>query len=517
MKPEDQPTFGGTDGFVVSVDLRAGTLFHGRYEILGPLGRGGMGIVYKARDRRLDEDVAIKVLRPDFGSDPGMASRFRSEIKLARKVRHRNVCAIHDYGEDQGLLYISMEYIEGVDLKQLLRQSGALPPDRGFEVAMQIAEGLQAVHDAGIVHRDLKTPNIMSDGAGVARLMDFGVAKRVGEGAATVTGQIVGTPEYMSPEQAQGHRVDTRSDIYALGIVIYEIFTGQVPFRGETPISTILKHLNDPPPLEGPQALGIPSALKSVLRRCLAKDPADRFATARDVRAALEEARHPSRRQQPIATEVLQAPTLPRGAPPAARRRVSPWLLAIPVVIAGAAVVFIARKPDAQAPAVSPPVTLLAVPPPTTPAADAALPPASVPGVAVDARPAVTVAAVPPPHTSSRPSARPTRPPALAPPVAATAPPPATTLAPQPPVAAAVPAPAAPGLMQVVVKPWGEVIVDGRSVGTTPLDRLTLPAGTHAVTVRHPSYEPWEGRVTIRAGQTERVVVDFPSLGRRKQ
>ena len=208
-KPEDETVGAGTGGFVVSIDLRPGTLFHGRYEILGPLGRGGMGMVYKARDRRLDEVVAIKVLRPDFGSDPEMATRFRSEIKLARKVRHRNVCAIHDYGEDQGLLYISMEYIEGVDLKQVLKQSGALAPERGFEVAIQISEGLQAVHDAGIIHRDLKTPNIMNDGAGIARLMDFGVAKRVGEGPATVTGLIVGTPEYMSPEQAQGHKIDT--------------------------------------------------------------------------------------------------------------------------------------------------------------------------------------------------------------------------------------------------------------------------------------------------------------------
>src|SRR5688572_18790494 len=295
-----------------------------------------MGMVYKARDRRLDEVVAIKVLRPDFGSDPAMATRFRSEIKLARKVRHRNVCAIHDYGEDRGLLYISMEFVEGVDLKQVLRKSGALPPERGYDVAIQIAEGLQAVHDAGIVHRDLKTPNIMSDGAGTARLMDFGVAKRIGEGAATVTGHIVGTPEYMSPEQAQGLKVDTRSDIYALGIVIYEIFTGQVPFRGETPISTILKHLNDPPPLEGPQAARIPESLKPVLRRCLAKDPEHRYPTARDVRTALEEARHPSRRQQPIATEILQAPTLPRVLASAPRHRLSPWLLAVPLVAAGA-------------------------------------------------------------------------------------------------------------------------------------------------------------------------------------
>ena len=504
MKPDDE-TIGGTEPFVVSVDLRPGTVFHGRYEILGPLGRGGMGMVYKARDRRLDEVVAIKVLRPDFGSDPTMAARFRSEIKLARKVRHRNVCAIHDYGEDGGLLYISMEYVEGVDLKQVLKRSGALAADRGYEVAIQIAEGLQAVHDAGIIHRDLKTPNIMSDGAGVARLMDFGVAKRVGEGAATVTGQIVGTPEYMSPEQAQGHKVDTRSDIYALGIVLYEIFTGQVPFRGETPISTILKHLNDPPPLEGPQAAGIPASLKPVLRRCLAKDPADRYATAREVGDALREARHPSRRQQPMATEVMGAPTLPRAIPPR-RRGLSPWLLAIPLVAAGA--FSLLPRPPAPLDVAAPPPSTLAAAPTLTAAVPATLPPASVPAVPVDPGPATAV-----PRPSVRSSRAPSSP-AAALPAPTAIPAPATTLPAPPSTAAAI---TGPGLLQIVVKPWGEVDVDGRSVGTTPLDRLSLPSGTHAVTVRHPSYEPWEGRVTIRAGQTERLVVDFPAQGRRKQ
>jgi serine/threonine protein kinase len=519
----DDETIGGTEPFVVSIDLKPGTLFHGRYEILGPLGRGGMGMVYKARDRRLDEVVAIKVLRPDFGNDPTMAERFRSEIKLARKVRHRNVCAIHDYGEDRGLLYISMEYIEGVDLKQVLKQSGALPAHRGYEVAIQITEGLQAVHDAGIIHRDLKTPNIMSDGAGIARLMDFGVAKRVGEGAATVTGQIIGTPEYMSPEQAQGHKLDTRSDIYALGIVLYEIFTGQVPFRGETPISTILKHLNDPPPLEGPQASGIPGSLKPVLRRCLAKDPADRYATAREVGDALREARHPSRRQQPIATEVLLAPTMPRAIPPPRRRAISPWLLAIPLVAVGASALLL-RNLGAPTPVpldVAPPPTTIAATVPMTSAAT--LPPATVPAVPVDAGPEISMTpAAPTPTVRSsqagptRPSVRPSRAPVAipAPSTLAAAPPP--TLAAAPPSTAAA-APAGPGLLQVVVKPWGEVQVDGRSVGTTPLDRLSLPSGTHAVTVRHPLYEPWEGRVTIRAGQTERVMVDFPAQGRRKQ
>src|SRR5262249_14975070 len=150
----------------------------------------------------LDEIVAIKVLRPDFAQEPKMAERFKGEIKHARKIRNRNVCAIHDFGEEKGLLFISMEFIEGVDLKHVLKEPGGLPPDEAYEVAIQVAEGLQAVHDAGIIHRDLKTPNIMRDGQGVARLMDFGIAKRQGDaGTMTATGQVVGTPEYMSPEQ----------------------------------------------------------------------------------------------------------------------------------------------------------------------------------------------------------------------------------------------------------------------------------------------------------------------------
>src|SRR5258707_11923053 len=141
---------------IVTVDLRAGVVFDSRYEILGPLGHGGMGVVYKARDRSLDEVVAIKVLRPDFAQDPHMAERFKSEIRLARRVRHRNVCAIHDYGEDQGLLFISMEYVEGVDLKRWLREHGSFETAQAYDVAIQVAAGLQAVHEAGIIHPDLQ-------------------------------------------------------------------------------------------------------------------------------------------------------------------------------------------------------------------------------------------------------------------------------------------------------------------------------------------------------------------------
>jgi len=503
---------------VVSVDLSAGQLFDSRYEILGPLGRGGMGMVYKARDRTLDEVVAIKVLRPDFAQDPKMAQRFRSEIKLARKVRHKNVCTIHDYGEDRGLLYISMELIEGVDLKRVLKEAGGLPYPEAYDLAIQIAEGLQAVHDAGIIHRDLKTPNIMRDARGVARLMDFGIAKRQeGEGGtATATGQILGTPEYMSPEQAQGQKVDFRSDVYALGVVIYEIFSGQVPFRGETPISTILKHLHDPPPLDGPAAASIPAALRPVLRKALAKDAAARYPTARDLAEALRDARSPSRRQQPVPTAALEAPTLPKSATLPRGRGLRPWVLGASTLALGAIVVAWPRwrvdtvppRPRAEPTAANAVPKADATPPPT-PAAVAVPTPAPTPtppARATDAGPSA------PPRPRPTPGPRPRAVENRVEAVQAT-----------PPAAASSPAPhTAPevettGLLQVAVRPWAEVSVDGKLMGTTPLDRIALAAGVHLVRVRHPAYEPVERSVAVRSGETAKLVVDLPSEGRRRQ
>jgi len=188
-----------------------GSLLASRYEIRSCLGKGGMGVVYLAYDRVLEETVAIKVLRGHAAEDPSTVRRFRSEIKLARRVTHRNVCRIHDYGVDEGVEYISMQFVAGLDLRTRLRESGGLQTDEAYEIALQIAEGLQAVHDEGIVHRDLKTPNVMLDGQGVVRLMDFGIAKATGGGESlTVTGHIVGTPEYMSPEQIRGEDIDAR-------------------------------------------------------------------------------------------------------------------------------------------------------------------------------------------------------------------------------------------------------------------------------------------------------------------
>jgi serine/threonine-protein kinase len=276
----------------VLAGLADGALFASRYEILGPLGRGGMGMVYRAFDRDLGETVAIKILRPDVARESGRnEQRFRSEIRLARRVRHRNVCSVYGDGEDRGLLYICMELVEGENLSRSARQGNGLPPAEAWSATLQVADGLRAIHEVGVVHRDLKTANLMRDHAGVVRVMDFGIAKQHGEGAGgvtvTATGSLMGTPEYMSPEQLRGDPVDFRSDIYSLGVVVYELFTGAVPFRGDTPVATIVKQLQQAPALDLPS---LPEALRPVLARALAKDPDHRYPTADEMGRALEEA-----------------------------------------------------------------------------------------------------------------------------------------------------------------------------------------------------------------------------------
>ena len=505
-----------TDSLVVAIDLKPGALFHSRYQIQACLGVGGMGVVYQAHDRTLDEDVAIKILRPDFAQDPTMAERFKHEIKLARKVRHRNVAAIHDFGEDRSLLYISMELVEGIDVKKVLRQGGGLSPDRAYGIAVQVADGLQAVHDAGIVHRDLKTSNIMLDPQGVARLLDFGVAKRLGEGTLTAAGHIVGTPEYMSPEQAQGKKVDFRSDIYALGIVLFEIFTGRVPFRGETPISTILKHINDPPPLQGPEAARIPEKARPILRRMLAKDPGLRYQTAREVAAALRDVAESGTDARLPATQVVAMPR-PRtaGGPEPKSRALALWLLGgLVLAVGGGAWVFV-KPAREQGPALatsmppaSPSVSLTAAVEPT--ARPSAVTAESAP---VPAAPTPTTMAKVPRASPSAHQSHAAAPAAAARPSVAASPPQPSAPPTAPP---ATPVPTEPGQLQIVVRPWGTVAVDGKSVGDTPLEKMRLPPGPHVVRVRHPAYEPWERTVVVRSGESARVFVDFPAEGTRK-
>src|SRR5438552_11905621 len=236
------------------VNVQRGDVFAARYDILSTLGKGGMGVVYRAHDRQLDEDVALKVLRPEVvKDDPTLLERFKQEIKLARRITHRNVLRTHDFGETAGTPYISMEYLEGVALKDLLRNKGALPLGVGLRIAKQMCQGLEAAHQQGVVHRDIKPQNVLIlPETGDLKIMDFGIARvsemKAGAAGLTSTGTVMGTPDYMPPEQAQGQPADFRSDIYSLGIVFYEIFTGHLPFSGDTVMAVVLAHIQRPAP-----------------------------------------------------------------------------------------------------------------------------------------------------------------------------------------------------------------------------------------------------------------------------
>ena len=232
----DKPQISVTRTFETTADeLARGTLFAGRYEIIEELGAGGMGRVYRAFDKKLDEEVALKFLRPEIGADKRIVDRFRNEIKIARKITHQNVCRMHDLGEEGKTLYITMEYVRGEDLKSLVHRTGRLTAGKAVLIARQVAEGMGQAHKLGVVHRDLKPGNVMIDKDGNAKIMDFGIARSLYGGGVTAEGAIIGTPEYMSPEQVEGKEVDQRSDIYSLGIILYEMVTGRRPFEGDTP------------------------------------------------------------------------------------------------------------------------------------------------------------------------------------------------------------------------------------------------------------------------------------------
>jgi serine/threonine protein kinase len=214
--------------------LGKGELFAGRFELIEELGAGGMGKVYRAYDKKIGEEIALKLLHPEIALDERTVERFRNGIKLARRITHKNVCRLHELHEEGKTLFITMEYVSGQDLKGLIRETGGLSTGKAISIAKQVAEGLAEARDLGVVHRDLKPQNIMVDKEGLAKIMDFGIARSLRTVGMTAEGMILGTPEYMASEQVEGQGADQRTDIYALGAILFEMVTGRVPFEWDT-------------------------------------------------------------------------------------------------------------------------------------------------------------------------------------------------------------------------------------------------------------------------------------------
>jgi len=269
-------------------ELTTGSTFAGRYQIIEELGKGGMGKVYKVFDTKIKEKIALKLIKTEIASDKETIERFSNEIRLARKIGHRNVCRMFDIGEAEGTHFITMEYVSGEDLKTMIRMATGLSIGAVLSIGKQVCDGLAEAHSLGVVHRDLKPQNIMIDKGGNAKIMDFGIARSISEKGITGPSVLIGTPEYMSPEQAEAKEVDHQSDIYSLGIILYEMATGRVPFEGDTALSIAMKHKGEIPKNPKQFNPNIPDDLSGVILKCIEKDRAKRYQTAAEVRSQLE-------------------------------------------------------------------------------------------------------------------------------------------------------------------------------------------------------------------------------------
>jgi serine/threonine-protein kinase len=357
-----------------------GRPFDGRYRLLGPLGTGGMATVYLAEDESLGRKVAIKILAERYAEDEQFVERFRREARSAAGLNHPNIVQIYDRGEAEGTYYIAMEHLEGRSLKDIIAAEAPLKPDRTIDISLQILQALRFAHAHGVVHRDIKPHNIILAADGRPKVTDFGIARAGAASQMTEVGSIIGTAQYLSPEQARGQPVQPQADIYSLGVVLYEMLTGRVPFEGDSAVAIAFRHVSEPPTPPSELNPLVPPALEQVVMRALAKDPARRYASADEMSADLERVRHglaPAAETQAF-TEVISdpvpiaaaatavalpptaptrvyapppaaatmaeewAPPPPDAPPPRRRRPLWPWLLVLGLLAAAGAIAAVA-------------------------------------------------------------------------------------------------------------------------------------------------------------------------------
>ncbi len=347
-RPRD-PSSGTTQQVFASIGatiFEVGSVLGGRYEIQRLLGMGGMGAVYKAHDMEVDRAVGLKVIRPDLAGNPAILARFKQELILARQVTHKNIIRIYDLSEAEGVKFITMEFIEGEDLRTILTRDGKLDPNEAVGIIRQSCAGLQAAHAEGVIHRDLKPSNIMRDAVGRVVIMDFGLAKTVQSDGMTQTGMMIGTMEYMSPEQAMGSDLDARSDIFAMGLIFYELITGNMPYRADSAIASLVKRTQERAvPLHEVDPT-VPPAISHIVSKCLERDPKNRYSSIQELMDDLDIAQGKRPRSGATGMSALRPGTgdvqtldAPSPAVPVATRIMAgfprKWLVAAAAVLVG--------------------------------------------------------------------------------------------------------------------------------------------------------------------------------------
>jgi eukaryotic-like serine/threonine-protein kinase len=302
-----------------------GELIADRYELVELIGKGGMSSVFKAHDRLLDRTVAIKVLHPHYTDDEEYVERFRREARSVAQLSHPNIVTVIDRGEDEGRQFIVFEYVEGENLKQRLQQTGAMPVQDVLLLGLQMARALSFAHLRGLVHRDVKPQNVLLNDDGQAKMTDFGIARSVDVEGVTITGTVLGTSEYIAPEQARGQRVDAQTDVYSLGVVLYELLTGAVPYEGETFVTVALQHVNEPVPSVLERRPDAPPRLALAVEQAMAKSPDQRFESMDELVGELEACLDDLDPSSEDATMITRGPVAARGRrrerPPRPRRR----------------------------------------------------------------------------------------------------------------------------------------------------------------------------------------------------